>query len=108
MGAWSFASSSVLRHQHQFVFAVLVAAGYWFRHRSEIHNRLMVLAILGGLMGAPLAHLIGHIPAVRSVGPIILIPIAIFMFASAVYDRVSLGRIHTRFHCGVQYRFLCS
>jgi hypothetical protein len=80
--------------QDLFVFAVLVAAGYWFRHRSEIHKRLMVLAVLGGLMGAPLAHLIGHSPALRSTGPIILIPIAIFLFASAVYDRVSLGRIH--------------
>jgi hypothetical protein len=27
-------------------------------------------------------------------GPIIVVPIALFLFASAVYDRVSLGRMH--------------
>jgi hypothetical protein len=26
--------------------------------------------------------------------PIIIVPIALFLFASAVYDRISLGRIH--------------
>lgn len=80
--------------QDLLVFAVLVAAGYLFRHRTNIHKRLMVLAVLGGLMGAPLAHLIGHSSALRTMGPIIVIPIAIFLFASAVYDRVSLGRVH--------------
>jgi hypothetical protein len=80
--------------QDLLVFALLVAAGYWYRHRSEIHKRVMVLAVLGGLMGAPLAHLIGHSPALRTMGPIVVIPIAIFLFANAIYDRVSLGRMH--------------
>jgi hypothetical protein len=44
-------------------FGILVAAGYWFRHRSDIHKRLMLLATVGGLMPAPLAHLIGHSPS---------------------------------------------
>jgi hypothetical protein len=76
-------------------FAVLVTAGYLFRHRSDIHKRLMLLAITGGLMPAPLAHLIGHSPVLRTMPPpTILIPLAFLLFASAVYDRFSLGRAH--------------
>jgi len=75
-------------------FAILVTAGFLYRHRSEIHKRLMLLATVGGLMPAPLAHLIGHLPSVRDKPPVIVIPIALFLFAGAVYDRISLGRIH--------------
>jgi hypothetical protein len=75
-------------------FGILVAAGYWYRHRSDIHKRLMLLATVGGLMPAPLAHFIGHFPRLNEMGPIIVLPIALFLFASAAYDRVSLGRMH--------------
>ena len=75
-------------------FVILLAAGYWFRHRGAVHKRLMLLATVGGLMPAPLAHLIGHYPVLNAKPPIIVIPIAIFLFASAVYDRLSLGRVH--------------
>ena len=77
-----------------FTFGILIAAGCWYRHRSDIHKRLMLLATVGGLMPAPLAHLIGHSPSLREMGPIIVVPIALFLFASAIYDRVSLGRMH--------------
>jgi hypothetical protein len=75
-------------------FGTLVAAGFWYRHRSEIHKRLMLLATVGGLMPTPLAHLIGHSPLLREIRPIILLPIAPLLFASAVYDRISRGHIH--------------
>ena len=75
-------------------FGILVVAGYLYRHRSEIHKRLMLLATVGGLMPAPLAHFIGHFPSLNKMPPIIVVPIALFLFASAVYDRISLGRIH--------------
>jgi hypothetical protein len=75
-------------------FGILVAGGYWYRRRRDVHKRLMLLATVGGLMLAPLAHLIGHSPLPREMAPIVLIAIAIFLFASAAYDRVSLGRIH--------------
>jgi hypothetical protein len=75
-------------------FGILLAAGYWFRRRGDIHKRLMLLAAVGGLMPAPLAHVIGHIPSLRVMPPIILVPIVLFLFASATYDRISLGRIH--------------
>jgi hypothetical protein len=75
------------------LFIVLVAAAYALRRRSETHKRLMLLATIGGLMPAPLAHLIGHLFDPR-MAPLILVPLIPFLFASAVYDRLSRGRIH--------------
>ena len=76
-------------------FTVLVAAAVWQRRRPAIHKRLMVLATVGGLMPAALAHIIGHSPTLRQVEvPIILIPLTILYFAPAVHDRWSEGRIH--------------
>ena len=75
-------------------FGTMAAAGYAYRQRSDIHKRLMLLATVGGLTPAPLAHLIGHSPLLSEMGPIIVVPIALFLFASAAYDRLSLGRMH--------------
>ena len=76
-------------------FALLVTAAVWQRRRPAIHKRLMVLATAGGLMPATLAHVIGHSPALRQItAPIILIPLTILYFATAVHDRWSEGRVH--------------
>ena len=45
-------------------------------------------------MRAPLAHVLGHVPALRDKGPIILVPLVMLYVSHAVYDRLSLGRIH--------------
>jgi hypothetical protein len=79
-------------------FGVLVAAGLWYRHRPEIHKRLMLLAMVP-LAKEPILHLIGylagHWPSLRGGGIIVSLPITILLlFASAIYDRVSRGRIH--------------
>jgi hypothetical protein len=74
-------------------FGVLVGAAVWYRHRPEVHKRLMLLATVGSLMAAPLAHVIGHLPRLRDT-PVILIPLAMLYFASAVHDRLARGRIH--------------
>jgi len=75
-------------------FGAMPAAGFGYRHRSDIHKRLMLLATVGGLTPAPLAHLIGHFPLLREMEPIIVVPIALFLLASAAYDRVSRGHMH--------------
>lgn len=75
-------------------FGLLVTAGFWYRHRPDVHKRLMLLATVGSLIPAPLAHLIGHYPPLRAINGIIVLPIALFLFASAVYDRLSRGRMH--------------
>jgi hypothetical protein len=79
-------------------FPLLVAAGLWYRHRPDIHKRLMLFAVLG-LHGVPLTHLtgylLGHWPAQAGLFSLIGQAIGILLLsASAVYDKVSQGRIH--------------
>jgi hypothetical protein len=76
-------------------FAVLGGAALWFRHRSAVHRRLMLLAVLGGLTPTPVAHVIGRWrvlqPWALMVFPLSLL---IFLSLSAIYDRFSEGRVH--------------
>ena len=48
------------------MFAVLFVAGVVYRRQPAIHKRLMLLAVAAALMPAPLAHLSGHSPFLRS------------------------------------------
>ena len=76
-------------------FAVLVGAALWYRHRPAVHKRLMLLAVVGGLSPTPLAHLIGHWPALQArAGMVVLVSTIIVLSVSAIYDRISQGRIH--------------
>ena len=76
-------------------FGILVAMGIIFRHRPDLHKRLMLLATVGALMPAALSHIIGHSPFLRGFHPaIILIPWTAFLFAGAVHDRLLRGQIH--------------
>lgn len=76
-------------------FSLLVGFAVYYRCRPETHKRLMLLATVGALMPAALAHIIGHSPFLREIkGPIILIPLAALLLAGAVHDRLSQGRIH--------------
>jgi hypothetical protein len=75
-------------------FGVLVGLGVAYRRRAAIHKRMMFLATVGGLMSAPLAHAIGHIPLLRDKGAVILLPLVLLWLSHAVYDRISFGRIH--------------
>lgn len=75
-------------------FAVLVGLGVAYRQRPAVHKRMLFLATVGGLMSAPLAHVIGHVPALRDKPAIILVPLVLLWASHAVYDRLSFGRIH--------------
>ncbi len=76
-------------------FSILVCFAVGYRNRPDVHKRLMLLATIGALMPASLAHIIGHSTYLREItAPIILIPLVILLFASAVYDRVTRGQIH--------------
>jgi hypothetical protein len=75
-------------------FAVLVALALWYRKRPMAHKRLMLLATCGALMNAPLAHFLAGVPALAAIPPLILLPMAPLLGASAVYDKVTLGKIH--------------
>jgi len=77
------------------LFAVLVGAAIWYRRRPDVHKRLMALAMLGPLAGAPVAHLIGHYPALQ-VGGSVLAPLSnlVLLLLPAMHDRLTRGRIH--------------
>jgi hypothetical protein len=75
-------------------FALLVIAAFVYRRKPEIHKRLMLLATIGSLMAAPLAHVLGRLPAFHEMPAIILVPLACLYLSGAVYDRVTLGRFH--------------
>jgi len=76
-------------------FAVLFTAALLYRHRPQIHKRLMVLALLGGLSSTPVAHITGHWEVLNPYAPLILeMSSAIFLSVPAIYDRFTIGRIH--------------
>ena len=79
-------------------FGVLVATGLCYRHRPDIHKRLMLFALIP-LAIEPIIHLtgyvVGHWPASQGVLGVIGIAIIIFMLsASAIVDKALHGRIH--------------
>ena len=86
-------------------FSVLVIAALVWRRRSDVHKRLMLLATVGSMMAAPLAHFISYFPALRQVPPVILLPLAALYFSSAVYDRLAHA-VYTPSHCGAACRSL--
>ena len=75
-------------------FTVLVALALWFRRRPTAHKRLMLLATAGALMNAPLAHLIADYRALDAAPFAIIPPMILLLFASAAYDKLTLGKIH--------------
>lgn len=73
-------------------FALLVGLGLWYRRVPEHHKRFMLMATTGSMMGAPIAHLVGHNwPASPALVPALL---GLVLFTPAVYDRVRHGRFH--------------
>jgi len=75
-------------------FAVLVGLALWFRKRPMAHKRLMLLATVGALMNAPLAHFIADFRVFDATPFVILLPMLALLSASAVYDKLTLGKIH--------------
>jgi hypothetical protein len=79
-------------------FGVLVGAGFWYRHRAEIHKRLMLLAMVPILV-EPILHLVGYMairwPTLRGMGtPISVGATLLLLSASAIKDRLSRQHIH--------------
>jgi hypothetical protein len=79
-------------------FGVLVGAGLWYRHRADVHKRLMLLAMVP-ILAEPILHLVGHVagrwPTFRGMGtPISVAATVVLLSASAIYDRLSRRRIH--------------
>jgi hypothetical protein len=78
------------------VFATLVSLALWNRRRREAHKRLMLLAYIS-LIAAAVARLPGVLPY----GPLAFFGLAFgFLFAAAIYDVVSRGRLHQAYLWG--------
>jgi hypothetical protein len=77
------------------VFGILLGAALYYRHRPDVHKRLMLLAVLGGLTSTPVAHLVGYWSVLQPwAGMIFPLSAVVFLSVSAVYDRAVIGRIH--------------
>lgn len=73
-------------------FVTLFGAGLWHRHHPETHKRFMLLATIGMMMPATVAHLIGHnLPDMPVLVPALL---GLLFLAPAVYERFRFGRYH--------------
>jgi hypothetical protein len=79
-------------------FSLLVAAGIVFRHRAELHKRLMVFALMP-LVFESLLHLsgtlVGRVPLSRVTLLVAWLVIVVAVhFIPAVHDKLTRGRIH--------------
>lgn len=74
-----------------FVFAILVGAGFYYRRRSDVHKRLMLLATISILAAA-----IARLPfAIMQAGPPVFFGLTdVFVLACIIYDLVTLKRVH--------------
>lgn len=77
------------------VFAILVAAGWYFRRNSQTHKRLMVMAVAGGLVGPG----VGRLPFASGNTPVIGALVMLFLLAGPLYDLVTRRRVHLAYVC---------
>ena len=79
-------------------FTILVAAGLLFRHRPEVHKRLMVFALVPLGLESLLhlsGNLVGRVPASQGVLQGFWLTTSFLLVAVLpIYDKVSRGRIH--------------
>lgn len=83
-------------------FAIFVGLAFLWRFHRELHQRLMLLAVVAGLFGAvpPRLPYIGGIPARMAV-----VGFA-FLFAGPIYDFISIRRIHPVYLWGCAFALL--
>ncbi|MDB6164769.1 MAG: hypothetical protein JWL98_2201 [Xanthomonadaceae bacterium] len=80
------------------VFALLVGAGLWFRRRSDIHKRLMLLSCVG-ILTAAIARI--PIPPFHAAGiPAFFMTTIVIVIACVAYDTVHNRRLHPAFGWG--------
>jgi hypothetical protein len=72
------------------VFSALVAAGWYYRRRPQVHKRLMLAATVGGLMPPGISRL----PFVSGHAPAIAVLVIAFLLVGPAYDFVTRRRIH--------------
>ena len=72
------------------VFPTLFGSALWFRRRTDIHKRLVLIATLELITAG-----FGRWPGVAPLGPVAFFTLTdLFLVALAIYDWRTLGRIH--------------
>lgn len=72
------------------VFAILVAAAWYFRRNAQTHKRLMLMSATGALVGPGVSRL----PFFSGNTPAIAVLVLAFLFAGPTYDLITRRRIH--------------
>jgi hypothetical protein len=76
------------------IFAVLYVAAYIYRKRPDVHKRLMLLTVFGGLLPASIAHVLGHYLFFHDKPLFAPVLVGAFLAIGAVYDKIARHRIH--------------
>ena len=84
------------------VFAILVAAAWYFRRNAQIHKRLMLMSATGALVGPGVSRL----PFFSGNTPAIAMLVLAFLFAGPAYDLITRRRIHPAYIWAVLLSFL--
>jgi hypothetical protein len=72
------------------VFPALFAAALWFRRRTDVHKRLVVIATLELVTAA-----VARWPVISTLGPVAFFGLTdLFVVALAAYDLKTRGRLH--------------
>ncbi len=80
------------------VFTLLVGTGLYFRHRREIHKRLMLLSCVG-MLTAPIARI--QLDFIQNGGlPVFFALTDLFVIACVAYDTAKHRRLHPAFGWG--------
>jgi hypothetical protein len=85
-----------------FVFAILVAAGWYFRRNAQTHKRLMLMATMSALVGPGVSRL----PFASGRPPVIALLVLGFLFTGPIYDLVTRRRVHAAYLWSVPLAFL--
>jgi len=85
-----------------FVFAILVAAGWYFRRNAQTHKRLMLMATMSSLVGPGVSRL----PFASGKPPVIALLVLGFLFTGPIYDLVTRRRVHPAYLWSLPLAFL--
>lgn len=73
-----------------FLFAILVTGGIWFRQKSDVHKRLMLIASI-----SIVAPALARWPGAQSMLPVSVVGPQLLLYGALIlYDVLSRGRVH--------------
>ena len=84
------------------VFAILVAAAWYFRRNAQAHKRLMLMSATGALVGPGVSRL----PFFSGNTPAIGLLVLAFLFAGPAYDVLTRRRLHPAYVWALLISFL--